>query len=76
MKRNMAKRKTKKTVGDLMNPDKNLSERQIYKLNKEFYENYYTDYFATKLHVLGSMFSNSDNFLKVINSSFPLQKVN
>jgi len=60
---------SKKTIKNLIGPDVNLSTRQIYKLNKEFYENYYSDYFGTKLFVLGSMFSNSDDFLKIINNS-------
>ncbi len=60
---------SKKISQEIINPDKDLSPRQIYKLNKEFYENYYTDYFATKLFILGSMFSNSDDFLNIINEN-------
>ncbi len=57
------KKKPRKKLG---NPDVGLSDEQIEQLNQEFFQNYYSDYFGTKLVLIGSMFSNPSNFMSIV----------
>lgn len=49
-----------------MGPDKGIAEKEIYNLNREFYNNYSREYFETKLILLSSILSKPNKFIDVL----------
>ncbi len=57
-----------KRVKNPESPDIDLEVEQLQELNREFYQNYYSSYFGTKLTLLGSLYTNPIDFLSIIDS--------